>query len=201
MELYWIRHGMTKGNAERRYVGGRTDERLAEAGKKEIERRVAVGLYPQADTVFVSPMKRCRETAAIIYPDAVWTTVEGFRECDFGLFENKNEEELKGLAFYEDWIHADEGAAFPGGESPALFTERCVKALQELAGSGKIGDRAAFVVHGGVIMSILSTLDEKQKGFYGYYAENGWGYRCRMTWENGKMVIRDCQPLHNLPMG
>lgn len=201
MELYWIRHGMTKGNAERRYVGGRTDEGLAEAGRKELEKRAALGLYPRADTVFVSPMKRCRETAAILYPGVERITVEEFRECDFGLFENKNEEELKGLAFYEDWIRAGEGAAFPEGESPALFTKRCVEALRALAETGKIGAKTAFVVHGGVIMSVLSGLDEKQKGFYGYYAENGWGYRCRLTIENEKMVIRDCRPLQDVTDG
>lgn len=201
MELYWIRHGMTKGNAERRYVGGRTDEGLTEAGKKEIEKRAALGLYPRADAVFVSPMKRCRETAAVLYPDAERITVEAFRECDFGLLENKNEEELKGLAFYEEWICAGEGAAFPGGESPALFTKRCVEALRTLAETGKIRDKTAFVVHGGVIMSVLSSLDEKQKGFYGYYAENGWGYRCHMTMENEKMTIRDCQSLQDFTDG
>ena len=32
MKVYLIRHGMTKGNEEKRYVGGRTDEHISREG-------------------------------------------------------------------------------------------------------------------------------------------------------------------------
>jgi len=198
MELYWIRHGMTKGNAEERYIGGRTDEGLAEAGREGLRERKALGLYPAADIVYVSPMKRCLETADIIYPDAEKRIVEGFRECDFGLLENKNEEELRDLPFYRAWIDAGEGAPFPGGESPDAFGRRCERALRELAEKGGLRERTAFVVHGGTIMAVLSRLDEGQRGFYGYYTKNGEGYRCRMTAEDGRMRLFDCEPLREM---
>ena len=65
MKIIFIRHGQTKGNEEKRYIG-RTDESLSQKGIEEIKNR----LYPDADTVWVSPMKRCVETAKIIYPDS-----------------------------------------------------------------------------------------------------------------------------------
>lgn len=52
MKIIFIRHGQTKGNEEKRYIG-RTDESLSQKGIEEIKNR----LYPDADTVLVSPMK------------------------------------------------------------------------------------------------------------------------------------------------
>ena len=34
MEWIWIRHGMTQGNREKRYIGGQTDEGLCGDGRK-----------------------------------------------------------------------------------------------------------------------------------------------------------------------
>ena len=64
MSWILIRHGMTEGNKERRYVGCRTDEPLCAEGTARLEKQA----YPEADRVFVSPMKRCLETATILYP-------------------------------------------------------------------------------------------------------------------------------------
>lgn len=60
--IFLIRHGATPGNLEGRYIG-RTDESLSETGRDEILRRQ----YPPVDIVFTSPMRRCLETASLIY--------------------------------------------------------------------------------------------------------------------------------------
>ena len=39
IELYLIRHGMTPGNAEHRYIGRQTDEPLSEDGRQQLEKR------------------------------------------------------------------------------------------------------------------------------------------------------------------
>ena len=91
--LYFIRHGKTAGNELKRYIG-RTDEPLSPAGRGELAGKAA----PQADIVAVSPLRRCRESAQILYPHAAPLAVEGLRECDFGDFEGKNYLELAGNA-------------------------------------------------------------------------------------------------------
>ena len=96
MKIIFIRHGQTKGNEEKRYIG-RTDESLSQKGIEEIKNR----LYPGVDTVLVSPMKRCVETAKIIYPDSKYIICNDFRECDFGIFEGKNYDELKNDSDYQ----------------------------------------------------------------------------------------------------
>ena len=98
MKIIFIRHGQTKGNEEKRYIG-RTDESLSQKGIEEIKNR----LYPDVDTVLVSPMKRCVETAKIIYPDSKYIICNDFRECDFGIFEGKNYDELKNDSDYQKW--------------------------------------------------------------------------------------------------
>ena len=63
MKLIFIRHGKTAGNLERRYIG-RTDEPLCDEGIAEILGKE----YHDADIVVASPMKRCVQTAELIYP-------------------------------------------------------------------------------------------------------------------------------------
>ena len=56
--LYLVRHGITAGNLQRRYIGGGTDEPLCGQGLAQLKALAAQYRYPWADTVFSSPMKR-----------------------------------------------------------------------------------------------------------------------------------------------
>jgi phosphohistidine phosphatase SixA len=62
MEMLLIRHGETPGNAARRYVGV-LDQPLSDAGR--IQAREA-GVFEDQELVYVSTMRRARETAAIM---------------------------------------------------------------------------------------------------------------------------------------
>lgn len=88
MELVFIRHGKTKGNLKSRYIGI-TDEGLCKEGIEEINGNLCQGIYPVADIIFTSPMKRCIQTAEIIYPGKSLNVIYGFREINFGRFEGK----------------------------------------------------------------------------------------------------------------
>ncbi len=63
MRIYLIRHSMTKGNKEKRYIG-MTDESLCLEGIQLLEERK--GMYPEVTYVYVSPMKRNMKTAEMI---------------------------------------------------------------------------------------------------------------------------------------
>lgn len=67
IELVLIRHGATKANEERRYLG-RTDEELSEKGKAALRLKKEQLMYPAVDILYGSPMKRCRQTAELLYP-------------------------------------------------------------------------------------------------------------------------------------
>lgn len=177
IECYLYRHGETKGNEEGRYLG-RTDESLSEEGKKALrEKRM-----PPAEAVFSSPKKRCQETAALFFPGQCRIIVPDLRECDFGIFENKNWRELSGNPAYQKWIDSGGTLPFPGGESGEGFQKRCREAfLEVLAFCKREGiERAAIVIHGGTIRSILSAWGEPARGFYDWNPKNGGGYRIRV---------------------
>lgn len=171
MSVLLIRHGLTRGNLERRYIGCRTDEPLCEAGVSALGEKS----YPQARRVFSSPMRRCIETAAILFPNIEPEIVEDFRECDFGAFEGLNHGELDGRADYQAWIDSLGELPFPGGESKARFAKRCVAAFEALLARDIRADWAV-VAHGGTIMAIMERYAIPKAGYFDYQVPCGGGF-------------------------
>lgn len=202
--LALIRHGETEANARRRYLG-KTDESLSERGKQLLLSYKEQNLYPKAAYLFVSPMKRCVETAKILYPTQKPIVFPEWAEMDFGRFEYKNYEELKDDPAYQQWIDSGGMSAFPGGESREAFVRRCgvgfrkmFGVLQEAPPDNQGGNsaepvRAAAIVHGGTIMALLSSYakGDCQKGYFDYQTANGRGYLCRIGQRNRNTVPGD----------
>lgn len=187
-ELILIRHGKTAGNLLGRYIGSRTDEPLCDEGREGL----AGKQLPEVERLYVSPMKRCVETAEILWPGfdrKKMQKVMDLRECDFGDFENKNYKELSGNGDYQAWIDSNGTLPFPNGESMDAFKNRCREAFariveevsgaeQEWIASGKTGIfRAGIVVHGGTIMAILEQYGYPKAAYFDYQVKNGCGYR------------------------
>lgn len=180
MTVYLLRHGQTRGNLERRYTGS-TDEPLCPQGRRALEGIRA----PAADALYVSPMLRCRETAAILYPGMDAKVLPGLRETDFGAFENHTYDELKDDPSYRAWLDASGEAPPPGGEGKAEVRRRVLDAFLSAAEGRGGPERLAFVVHGGTIMILLEAL-ETSRQFYRWQAPNGGGFRCR--WRDGRLT-------------
>lgn len=190
--LYLIRHGRTEGNLEKRYIGV-TDEALCEQGIRELKERRAQGVYPvlrAGDILAVSPMKRCVETAKLLYPDRDAVVVPEFREIDFGRFEGKNYQELTGDTQYQEWIDSGGKLPFPEGEGRDEFVQRCVSGMQALW--RQCQGTLVFIVHGGTIQAILSELGDGD--FYDFMCDNGAGYMCRLE-EGAGGRICEIRPL------
>ena len=190
MRMIFIRHGKTAGNLEGRYVG-RTDEPLCAEGRAALG---AAGAAIQADAVYISPLRRCRESAAILFPGLEPIIVPGLEECDFGEFEMKNYGELNGDPAYQAWIDSGGELPFPGGESRAEFQERCCRSfaalLPALRARGPAA-RVAFVVHGGTIMALLSRFGLPRRGYFDWQVKNGAQIVCELeTDADGAPVLR-----------
>ena len=169
MKWILIRHGQTQGNRERRYIGCRTDEPLCAEGIAQLQHRH----YPPVSRVFVSPMRRCVETANLLYPGVPQTIISGFRECDFGDFENKNYAELNGRADYQAWIESGGELPFPHGESRAQFSARCVSAFEQIR---QQDEDCAVVAHGGTLMAIMEKFAVPEGGYFDFQVRNGEGF-------------------------
>ncbi|MBD5445098.1 MAG: histidine phosphatase family protein [Lachnospiraceae bacterium] len=196
--LAFIRHGVTQANKERRYLG-KTDETLSESGIEILRSYKAQNYYPDAKYLFVSPMKRCMETAKILYPKLCPVKISEWEEIDFGRFEYKNYNDLKDDMQYQAWIDSGGRLDFPEGESKKDFILRCesgfIRMCNELRFSQAVKQNTncyitvGIIVHGGTIMALLSSYGEKN--FYDYQVSNGGGCVCRMTGFGSNVQLRD----------
>ena len=196
VEIVFIRHGRTPANRENRYLG-KTDESLSLEGIEALRQEKAEKIYPEIDYLFASPMKRCIETADILYPGKVPILVPQWKEMDFGLFEGKNYQELNGDKQYQAWIDSGGTLPFPQGESRPCFLQRCSQGMYEsvdryrelFTGGVKIG----CVVHGGTIMALLSTFYGGE--YFDYQVKSGRGYCCMLSLQNGRIYFTELRKL------
>ena len=176
-----IRHGSTASNLQKRYIGT-TDEPLCREGRENLEAWKADGIYPQAVRVIASPMRRCLETAEVLYPDVTPEICPEFRETDFGLFEGKSYEELIQddtlKSVYQEWVDSDGRMPFPRGESMEQMKSRCAEGFEKLVPT--LQADTVMIVHGGTIMSLLQMYVTPQRDYYDYQCANGAGYLCRV---------------------
>lgn len=192
MELLLIRHFPTPGNRLRQYIGS-TDEALDREAIDHIKKKLGefAQLYPEVDCVVASPMKRCVQTAKLLFPDSEILLCPEMRESDFGDFEGKTYDELKDHPVYQQWIESGGMTAFPNGESRAKFQKRCVSGMEKMMNLllERGCSRAAVVVHGGTIMSVLSGFDPENREFYHWQVENGKGFKVfvdESSWRQGE---------------
>ena len=177
--LVLLRHGATKANQEHRYLG-KMEEELSEAGKRELEGYKKLQYYPKVDFLFTSPMKRCIQTAEMLYPELSPVVIEEWKEMDFGAFEGKNYRELQGDARYQAWIDSNGTLPFPEGESREQFIARCKRGfhamkeeVERIKGDGQ-QKTIGMMVHGGTIMALLSSYAGGD--YFTYQVKNGEGY-------------------------
>lgn len=203
--LYLIRHGATISNEEHRYLGQR-EEALSAGGAETLNRMRKAKVYKPVDCVFASPMKRCMETARILYPDHSPQLISQWKEMDFGDFEGKNYKELQNNEMYQRWIDSGGTLPFPNGESREDFEKRCRQGFYRMYGQLKktqttMGEKltAGVVVHGGTIMALLSAF--YGGSYFDYQTGNGQGYECVLKKIQGKLRLTEVVPIGNSSTG
>lgn len=174
MELILLRHACVPGNLERRFIGS-TDQPLAPEGEATA-RRLAERL-PPVELVYRSPMLRCAQTAAILWPHVPQQVIAQLRETDFGPFEGKNHRELEQDPLYQRWL-AGEYAPGESAEEAALRARRGLDLLLEDARVRGL-ERAAAVTHGGTIMALLAAYGRPRRDYYDWNCPNCCGYLLR----------------------
>lgn len=215
MKVIFIRHLPTPGNEKKQYIG-RTDEALSSGAAASFHKKRELYLknqqkkagkdfpfYPPAELIVASPMKRCVQTAELIYPGQKIVTEPELKECDFGRFEGKTYEELKDDPAYLAWLESGGTLAFPEGEDQEAFRSRCADGVRRWLQKGIEEKRKsiAFVVHGGTIMAALHRLAEGEHGFYDWQIGNGRGFTALAAedeWQEGMEILRK---IRELPVG
>lgn len=172
MRVQLIRHGKTQGNLEKRYIGS-TDESLCAQGRAELVQYRQTGCYQSPQILCSSPLRRCLETCAVLFPEKRIIVCENLRESGFGIFEGKCYAELQDNQAYQRWLDSGCTAKIPQGESKAQFQERCCAAFLALLRRYGQAEQLTLVTHGGVIMALLEQFAWPPQTFYSYRLENG----------------------------
>ncbi|MDE7169306.1 MAG: histidine phosphatase family protein [Mucispirillum sp.] len=177
--VYFIRHGETLYNAEGKYIGA-TDLGLTARGSAEVSKKWSGrGGDIEKDILYSSPMKRCLETAAIIFPDDTPVIIDNLREMNFGIFEGVDYRELERNPVYKEFIKKRGMVKIPDGESGQEFGRRVLKGFFKIIKDmeAKGAERAAVICHGGVIMGLFSVLCNDSSDIYHYHVHNACGYK------------------------
>ncbi len=182
-EILLLRHGRTEGNALLRY-NGTTDDPLTPEGREAL----ALRHYPPADPVYVTRLRRTRETAAILFPGAKQITVPGLREMDFGDFEGRSYQDMEHDADYRAWVDSGCLSQIPNGECRAAFLERISRTFRALLRADRSG-RLTIVAHGGTLMAVCSVFVDPTRDYFDWHPKNGGGYLLRTTDDPGRLEL------------
>ena len=180
--IHFIRNALTDENLEGRYIG-HTDVEIGEEGRAQLGQMKEDLIYPPVDAVFTSPLKRCTETAKILYPDNKPIVIDGLIEYNFGEFENKTAEQLEKHPVFPKWLAGEKGVEPPFGESNEAFEKRVLGTFEKIAeGLMKTGTTsAALVTHGGVIMAILAAFGIPEYPMHEWITPNGCGFTVKVN--------------------
>ena len=189
-----LRHGRTRANIEKRYIGSRTDLSLSAEGIAEIKEKAeqirSLAGFDQTgiNDIYIasSPMKRAVETAMVLFPEIDIYRDLNLAEIDFGDFEGKNYEELKDEPAYQKWIDSEGTSCFPNGEKREDFIRRSNAGFTEVLKNSGDCENVGIICHGGNIMAVMSTLTGRE--YYDFMTKNLEGYLLRFNLENERIT-------------
>lgn len=173
MRLELIRHGETVLQKEHRYQGV-TDAPLSPPGRDVLH---PAGVLPER--VVVTPLRRTRETAELLFPGVPQMVIPELQEMNFGRFEGKNYLEMENDPDYRTWVDGMCLERCPGGESKAEYVRRVTRAFAALLDQAleQRWKDCAIVAHGGTQMAVLERFAVEKKDYYSWQLPCGHGYR------------------------
>jgi broad specificity phosphatase PhoE len=173
-----VRHGQSTTNAEGLLVG-RSDPHLTELGEQQA-RALAPWLLDVRE-VWVSPLARARETAALAVPGRPLVVKDSFIELDYGTLEGQSAATMVGGSWRA--LESSHDARFGDGESLAAVDERVRTELDALFENDSSllhssGEHLAIVSHVSPIKSAVAWA-------LGVPGSVAW----RMRLENGSLTM------------
>ncbi len=156
LRLYFMRHGETVWNTERRYQG-MTDIELSEEGLRQAECAAKRFKNIRIDKIYASPLKRAMKTAEKIAAEKGLEIIseDDFREIHFGEWEGKTVPELteKYGESYTNFIREPHKYGFPGEGSVENVINRIKPGIDKLIAEDE--GNVLIVSHGGIIRLMI----------------------------------------------
>ncbi len=158
--LWFLRHGETEWNAERR-IQGQLESQLTTRGVAHAhqQQQILTSVLRQNPACFVSPLGRAQQTAEIALGDYPYRTEARLAEAQAGLFQGMTLAEVN--ARYPEIYAAnphnlDLFCAAPNGEGYDRFLDRIQSFLAELVGPTVIVSHGLL---GQVLRGLVCGLD------------------------------------------
>lgn len=153
-KIFIIRHGQDTDNVQK-ILNGRHDTNLTDLGKEQA-RQAAQKLKQtlcdeKVSAVYVSPLKRCQQTAGIIVTELGLPAIQthpDLIERDFGFFTGQKVADIRKLS--NDYIITDQVDYFLTGEGVEEFPDAYQRALKVLdfIKTKHPGENIVLVTHG-----------------------------------------------------
>ena len=166
-----IRHGSTIWQGTGRYQG-RSDVPLSAVGLAE--------LHPAKtcpETVYITKLRRTRQTAERLFPHAKLVETDGLEEMDFGDFEGRSANDMEHDLAYRAWVDTMCQGGCPHGESQAQFIQRVTRAFEALLDTVSVkGNHLTIVAHGGTQLAVLSAFADPVRSYFDWSVPCGHSY-------------------------
>ena len=151
MEIYLIRH--TTPAIEKGICYGQTDLDVTDSFQEEVN-SISCHLPKNIQTVYSSPLQRCRKLAEALFPDHPLQFSDYLMELNCGNWEMQLWNEIP-KSEIQPWLNDFVNLSVPNGESYVQMHERVVTCFESIL---EKSNTAAIVAHGGVLRSILSHI-------------------------------------------
>jgi len=153
--LLLVRHGRTRGNVERRFVG-KLDLPLDAHGRNEATLWAERMRREEVGALYSSTLVRAQETAREL---GTPTLLSSLQELDQGVLEGKRFEELDDalLPFFAAWKEDPTDLKVPNGESLGECRDRAKAGLEKMLREHRPGPPIVVVTHQMVMASMVLT--------------------------------------------
>lgn len=172
MRLYFLRHGETDWNKERR-MQGTIDIPLNEKGRRIAELTAKELSKIPFDLIISSPLSRAVETARIVtgHADIPLRIDVRLRELSWGEWEGLTQDDLKQMGYKEGlnlfFTDPFQFPCPPGGDSIQQVCERGKQFFEDVTHDPTLQDKTILVsTHGCALRGVLNHLYEDPMDFW-----------------------------------
>jgi len=158
LNIYFVRHAQSVANLKRLYCGV-TDIELSEHGENSLSHVGEFFREKNISNIYISPLKRCRRTAELIFGDRDFIVNDGVIEVNFGDWEGLHISEIEDKyadewnQFLKDWREF----TFPNGDNIPKYQKKAGQVIQGIIDKEQDGD-IVIVSHNAYIKAAISYL-------------------------------------------
>ena len=175
MKIYFVRHGKTQGNIEKRY-NSVADDKLVAIGKQDLKEKKELYSKIKFDYIYCSTLNRCRESFEILFPDQeVDEYREDIVEIDFGDWAGEPYQKIIDEFLVQGYTLDDFVDPVNGETYESLFN-RIDKFLAEVTSKFASNSKILVMTHGLVIAAIMKKHYLSQTNFFSLSPDNGLGF-------------------------